>query len=122
MDDLNLYLGKPSTDIYVNPELVADRRNAYALPIEGDGLAPKYKDGDIVLVDPDKKAAPGDYVIIGKKGWNSEAAILVNEGEYLTVRNGTSPAPFLSLGTTILGVIVCALADGDYYRSDEDDR
>jgi len=37
---------------------------AYCLLIDGDGLAPKFAKGDLVIVDPDRIPQPGDFVVL----------------------------------------------------------
>jgi len=37
--------------------------NAFALRIEGTSMAPEYQPGDLIIVDPDEPARPGDVVI-----------------------------------------------------------
>jgi SOS-response transcriptional repressor LexA len=37
--------------------------HAFALEIKGDSMAPLFKPGDIVIIDPDVKPKPGEYVV-----------------------------------------------------------
>lgn len=41
--------------------------NAYALKILGDSMAPKYEEGEIVIVDPVKPYESGDYAVVRLK-------------------------------------------------------
>ena len=108
MDDLGLYLGKRTGAVYVDPAVTEGRPNAYAAYVSGDCLEPTFCDGDLILIDPDKKPHRGDYVLLGKLGWQPHAAELIENALSPLVRdshNGTYRAP----GETILGVIVCAV-------------
>lgn len=94
---------------YIPTDLVEGRPHAYAAFLSGDCLSPTLNDGDMVLVDPDKEPAPGDYVVLGRDGWQSRAARLVERGECPLLADGHHPAPYRVTGETILGVIVCAI-------------
>jgi phage repressor protein C with HTH and peptisase S24 domain len=41
--------------------------DAYALRIKGDSMAPKYEEGETVIVDPDKEYKNGDYAVVRLK-------------------------------------------------------
>ena len=113
MEDLGLYLGRQQGAVYVDPALTEGRPNAYAAFISGDCLEPEIADGDLILVDPDKAPARGDFVLLGKLGWQSHAAEFIEGGTSPLVRdnhNGTYRAP----GETVLGVIVCAVGHRGY--------
>ncbi|WP_178133765.1 helix-turn-helix domain-containing protein [Vineibacter terrae] len=36
---------------------------AFALRIEGDSMLPEFREGDVIIVDPDMEAVPGRYVV-----------------------------------------------------------
>jgi SOS-response transcriptional repressor LexA len=48
-------------DVLLADEEVSDR--AFALVVEGDGMAPEYQAGDRIVIDPDVTPEPGDAVI-----------------------------------------------------------
>ena len=108
-ETLERYAGKRQGTAYIPTELVEGRPNAYAAFLSGDCLTPTFKDGDMVLVDPDKEPAPGDYVVLGKRGWQSHAARLVEKGMFPLVKDNHHPAPYRAYGETIVGVVVCAV-------------
>ena len=49
-------------DEVVFPHIGSD--HAYALEISGDSMAPVYRDGDIVIVDPEAAVRRGDRVVV----------------------------------------------------------
>jgi phage repressor protein C with HTH and peptisase S24 domain len=42
----------------------AGNQHAYALEISGDSMVPVYRDGDVVIVDPDAPVRRGDRVVV----------------------------------------------------------
>lgn len=42
--------------------------HAYALEISGDGMAPVYRDGDIIVVSPEASLRRGDRVVVKTRG------------------------------------------------------
>ena len=107
---LSYYAGFRQGTAYFPEELLKCRPRAYAAFVEGNCLCPVFKDGDLVLVDPDEKPAPNDFVVLGRHGWQSHAARLVElGGAGPLLKDGHHSAPYRALGETILGVIVCAI-------------
>lgn len=53
------------------PAGLAGARDAYALYVEGESMAPRFEPGDIVFVHPHRKPQPGDYVIIQEADTNN---------------------------------------------------
>lgn len=56
-----------TTDVidYVRrPAGLAGAKDAYALYVEGESMAPRFEPGDLVFIHPHRKPQPGDYVII----------------------------------------------------------
>jgi len=39
-------------------------KNVFALRVKGDSMEPEFREGDVVIVNPDIEALPGDYVIV----------------------------------------------------------
>lgn len=37
--------------------------HAFALTIQGDSMTPDFREGDIVIIDPDVRPSPGDFVV-----------------------------------------------------------
>lgn len=51
-------------DMVRRPPGLSHAPNAYALYVAGTSMAPKYEPGDLIYVNPDRPAGPGDTVII----------------------------------------------------------
>ncbi|BAP88326.1 putative phage repressor [Burkholderiales bacterium GJ-E10] len=69
--------------------------NAYALRVVGDSMAPRYRAGEFIIVEPNIEAQPGtDVVVIGKDGqrmlkvlaWRTDTSISL-----LSINNGHPP-------------------------------
>lgn len=45
------------------PPVISHINNAYAVAVSGDSMAPRYEDGEICFVDPERRVRRGDYVI-----------------------------------------------------------
>jgi len=43
--------------------------HSFALRIEGDSMEPDFKDGDVIIVDPEVEPTPGEFVV-AKNGGN----------------------------------------------------
>lgn len=50
------------------PPGIADRLDVYAIYVVGDSMAPAYEDGTLIYVDPHRRPAPRDYVVVEKYG------------------------------------------------------
>lgn len=50
------------------PPGIADRLDVYAIYVVGDSMAPAYEDGTLIYVDPHRRPAPRDYVVVEKHG------------------------------------------------------
>lgn len=46
------------------PPVLAEVRGAYAVAVSGDSMSPRYEDGEVCFVDPDRRVKKGDYVIV----------------------------------------------------------
>lgn len=46
------------------PQGIAGSRDAYALYVSGDSMAPRYESGDLIYINPARPAARGDDVVI----------------------------------------------------------
>lgn len=47
---------------------------SYGLVVDGDGLAPRFRSGDVVVVDPDRIPKEGDQVVLYGEGRIAEFA------------------------------------------------
>jgi len=45
------------------PPILSDISGAYAVQVSGDSMSPRYEDGEICFVDPNRRVKRGDYVI-----------------------------------------------------------
>lgn len=61
-----------AVDLVKRPPALAGAREAYALYVVGDSMAPRFTDGELVIVHPRRPVHPGDDVIIQMK--NHDAA------------------------------------------------
>jgi phage repressor protein C with HTH and peptisase S24 domain len=52
------------------------RENAYALKVQGDSMLPLYRDGDVLIVEPDAAPRKGDRVVVKTGGGEVMAKIL----------------------------------------------
>lgn len=55
-------------DYAPRPPGIANRRDVYVIYVRGDSVSPAYEDGSPVYVDPHRRPAPRDYVVIEMKG------------------------------------------------------
>lgn len=46
------------------PPSLSESRGAYAVQVSGDSMSPRYEDGEICFVDPNRRVKRGDYVIV----------------------------------------------------------
>jgi SOS-response transcriptional repressor LexA len=59
-------VGGGMAEVFVNGRW---SRRSFALQIKGDSMSPDFKEGDIIVVDPELEPRPGDFVI-AKNGAN----------------------------------------------------
>jgi SOS-response transcriptional repressor LexA len=121
------------------PNLAVDNRNAedfvlvdqdykcseltFALIINGDSMEPKFSEGDVIIVDPELRPHPGDYVVASTE--NGEEATFK---KYRVVGMGRTGQPVFelvplntdypilrsdSLGLSVIGVMI---EHRTYYR------
>ncbi|WP_417216529.1 helix-turn-helix domain-containing protein [Alcanivorax sp.] len=83
----------------------------YALKVEGESNDPRIRDGEVVIVDPDRAPDPGKYVV-AKRHSDSKVTLKqlsVAEGEYfLKPGNPNWPEPIIKVSGdwSICGVVV----------------
>ena len=83
------------------------KRHTYALRVQGDSMEPDFREGDILIVEPEMDAEPGDFVIA--KNGDGEATFkkLVKDGPdwYLKPLNPAYPMKKMSDSVRIVGVV-----------------
>ena len=47
------------------PGIVAGVEDAYGFDVPDNSMSPRYEAGEVLIVDPTRKAKPGDYVLVG---------------------------------------------------------
>ncbi|GAA0278561.1 hypothetical protein LNAOJCKE_4580 [Methylorubrum aminovorans] len=50
------------------PPGIANRKDVYVIYLVGDSVAPAYEDGSPIYVDPHRRPAPRDYVVVELRG------------------------------------------------------
>jgi SOS-response transcriptional repressor LexA len=93
--------------------------HAYALRVVGDSMtnphgSPSFPEGTVIILDPEREAAPGKYVVVRQKG-DSEVTFkqLVRDGGrfYLKPLNPRYPILEMNEDAVICGVLVQAVMD-----------
>lgn len=81
--------------------------NCFALKYTGDYMSPTIRDGDIVIVMPDKKPVPGEIVLIsGKWGEAFLRRYRSKDGNFFFTADNSNYTPFKhDESTRILGVV-----------------
>lgn len=51
-------------DYVRRPPALADAKDVYALYVEGSSMEPRFEAGELIFVNPNRPARPGDYVVI----------------------------------------------------------
>lgn len=66
---------------------------AFALKVSGPSMEPEFRNGDVIVVDPDIEAQSGDYVVAGLNGEEAVFKQYVRDGSrhYLVPLNGAFP-------------------------------
>jgi len=104
----------PPSDYFINCEefitMPGLPENGFAILHCGDFMAPTIRDGDIVIIDPDQKPAPGKVtLIVGQWGEPFLRRYRSKEGEVFLTADNINYSPFKPDNTTrILGVAVAA--------------
>lgn len=88
------------------PTTVPIQRHTFALRVEGPSMEPDFKEGAILIVEPDLEANPGDFVIAKNQDGETTFKQLVRDlGEwYLKPLNPQFPVRPLGKGS-IVGVV-----------------
>lgn len=72
--------GYPIGDGWEQIESPATIKQAYALKIAGDSMAPLYRDGDVIMVEPGAALRKGDRVVVRTRKGEVMAKELVRQG------------------------------------------
>lgn len=89
-------------------------RHTYALRVTGTSMEPRFREGEIIVVDPEIAADSGKFVVAKKTG-TQEVTLkqLIREGgeSYLKALNQHWPEPILRMTEDwhICGVVICKL-------------
>lgn len=83
--------------------------HAYALRVRGDSMEPEFRDGDVIVVDPEQRARNGSYVVVRLEA-DQEATFkqFVVDGprRYLKPLNSRYPIMEIDGEAVICGVVV----------------
>ena len=66
--DGNDILGNEPIDWLYRPPNLANVKDAFAVFVTGDSMLPKFKAGDLVYINPGKKAESGNFVLVELEG------------------------------------------------------
>lgn len=58
------------------PTQVSDKTNVYALEVQGDSMMPLYRDGDVLIIEPNAQVRKGDRVVVRTKDGEVMAKVL----------------------------------------------
>jgi len=95
------------------PHIFTDQANWYALRVKGDSMtaasgSKRFHDGDIILVDPDKEPAHGDFVIAilpRTKEITFKQYVVDGGVKYLKPLNTQYPLLKFEKGTDVIAVV-----------------
>jgi SOS-response transcriptional repressor LexA len=81
-------------------------RHTFAMRVSGDSMEPEFKDGAVLIVEPDLQAQPGDYVIA--KAGDDEPTFkqLIKDGADWYLKPTNERYPIKALGKAkVIGVV-----------------
>lgn len=96
------------------PVPVVHSSGSFAVRVSGPSMEPRFSDGDIIVVDPQKPAEPDKFVLAGPAD-HSEAKlrqlIVENGTKYLKCLNGAWPIPIMLMPESwvIIGAVICKI-------------
>ena len=108
-EPMDQYSVGDAEDWYPLPKKAGPR--TFALRVRGVSMEPRYREGDIIFVDPDAEARHGHRVVVRLEG-DKEATFkeLVIEGDrsFLKALNPAWPDPLIQItdDATICGVVI----------------
>lgn len=87
---------------------VTPREHTFALRVRGDSMEPTFPDGCVIVVEPEKSANHGDFVVVRQNGDEATFKQLIHDGasKYLKPINSRYPIMELKPDATICGVVV----------------
>ena len=92
---------------------VKHSKSAYALRVRGSSMEPRFRDGEVIIVDPELPADPGKFVV-AKRVADNEVTFkqLIMEGSqaYLKALNPDWPERYIRMGENewmVCGVAIC---------------
>lgn len=109
-DTYSVVFEAPSEDQVPNP--MPNRRNLYALRVEGDCMEPKLRDGDIIYVDPAVSPRDKQVVVVLLDGEHTlKRYRLLKDGAWLVPDNRKYPRiKVMSNKAVVRGVVVSKLS------------
>jgi SOS-response transcriptional repressor LexA len=101
---------KPSGKFETVPVTVPIKRHTYALRVHGDSMASEvgdtFPEGSIIIVEPELKAMPGDFVIALNTENETTFKQLVKDGGEFYLKPLNTRYPIKPLGTAkVIGVV-----------------
>jgi phage repressor protein C with HTH and peptisase S24 domain len=99
IEQIDLHVGEV-IDYFRRPPALRNRRDIYALYVQGDSMAPAYESGTGIVVDPKKPPALRDYVVVYLRGDADEAAAVMlkrlvrRSSEYIELEQYSPPRRF----------------------------
>jgi SOS-response transcriptional repressor LexA len=94
-------------DLEYTPVLGPIKRYTFALRVEGDSMAPAFKHGAVVIVDPDMPPKPKDFVIAVNGDNEATFKQLVKDGPDWYLKPLNNAYPIKPLGDAqIIGVVM----------------
>ena len=102
---LGVYLGPESFTEYLVQDNELIRRTAFAVPVSGDSMEPKFHDGDIALVSFEP-AEPGDIVVVTMDGLGYIKKL--GDGVLLSLNKKYKPIPMkedMRVNGKVIGIL-----------------
>ena len=100
----NLHPGDGGLELI--PTSVPVKRHTFALRVSGDSMAPEFREGMILVVEPEMEPNPGDYVIAKNGDGETTFKQLVKDGGYWYLKPLNERYPIRPLGNAaIIGVV-----------------
>ena len=90
---------------------------AFALEVHGDSMADEFKEGDIIIVDPDQEARPGDMVVVRNGDAEATFKKLTKDGNdwWLTPLNRQYAAKPMPKDAVICGRVMAKIPKPAFY-------
>lgn len=93
------------------PTTAPIHEHTFALRVHGDSMSPRFPEGMLLVVEPDREPHPGDFVIAKNGGDATFKQYVKDGGDYLLKPlNPQYPTKPLA-GSRIIGVVVQATAE-----------